>query len=196
MTARIALVLLAAGSSRRFGDDKLQARIDGVPMLLRALRLYAGDELKDRISTRILVTQPCRRMLAEKAERLGYTVIWNDAPEKGISLSIRLGTEAAKVGDPDGVLYSVADQPYLTAATVCRIVDTFNETKSHIVAPIADGRRGNPVIFPKTFIPNLCALSGDVGGNVIIKQHPVCLRTVAAATRELTDIDWQSGGIG
>ncbi len=196
MKAQIALVLLAAGSSRRFGGDKLQAEIEGAPMLSHALRLYAGDALKDRFSIRILVTQPCRRALAEEAERLGYAVIWNDAPEDGISRSIRLGTEAVRTCNPDGVLYSVADQPYLTADTVCRMIDLFCETKSHIVAPIANGRRGNPVIFPKRFIPDLCALTGDVGGNVIIRQNLACLRTVAAATRELKDIDRQSGGIG
>jgi CTP:molybdopterin cytidylyltransferase MocA len=65
MTARIALVLLAAGSSRRFGGDKLQTPIDGVPMLLHALRLYTEEPLQDRFCARILVTQQSRKSLAE-----------------------------------------------------------------------------------------------------------------------------------
>ncbi|MBQ5986469.1 MAG: nucleotidyltransferase family protein [Clostridia bacterium] len=196
MTARIALVLLAAGNSRRFGGDKLQTPIDGVPMLLHALRLYTEEPLQERFCARILVTQQSRKSLAEEAERLGYTVVWNDAPEDGISRSIRLGTEAAKRSDPDGVLYSVADQPYLKADTVRRILDTFAVTNTQIVAPSFEGKRGNPVVFPKTFLPDLCALSGDVGGNVIIKRHPECLHIVAATERELMDIDRNQGGIG
>ena len=40
---KIALVLTAAGSSSRFGGDKLAYPIDGKPMLLHALELSEKD---------------------------------------------------------------------------------------------------------------------------------------------------------
>ncbi len=187
--ARIALVLLGAGKSERFGSDKLQYPVDGVPMLRRAVSLYADEPLADVFSARVLVTQRHREEAAREAGRLGYTVIYNDVPERGISYSIRLGAEEAQKSGSDGILFSVADQPYLTAKTVLRIAERFTAAPDRIVAPFAGERRGNPVLFPIALTDELCALSGDVGGSRVIRAHAELLVRVEADAEELRDLD-------
>ncbi len=184
---RIALVLTAAGNSKRFGSDKLAYPIDGKPMLLHALELY--DRLRDRFVSRTVVLKTGaeeRRMIAERME---YRVAENPDPDRGIASSVVIGTEEALKSDPDGILYAVGDQPRVTDTTVLRLLKAFEEDPACIVAPCANGRRGNPVLFPKDLIPELLALSGDVGGSQVIARHADRLSMIEAPQEELYDID-------
>ena len=42
-----------------------------------------------------------------------------------------------------------------------------------IVAPLVDGRRGNPVLFDRSTFPELLALTGDVGGRALFSRYPI-----------------------
>ena len=184
---KIALVLTAAGSSKRFGSDKLAYPIDGKPMLLHALELY--DRLRDRFVSRTIVLKTGaeeRRMIAERME---YRVAENPDPERGMASSVVLGTENALKSDPDGILYAVGDQPRVTETTVLALLDSFIKDPTRIVAPIANGKRGNPVLFPRDLFPELLKLSGDLGGSQIIARHADRLLTVEVPAQELRDFD-------
>lgn len=187
-----ALVILAAGISKRFGTDKRLHLVDGEPMLLRCLRLYDTPTLRKRLESRIVVLSGETEDFCHAAKQLGYRVVYNEAPERGIASSIRLGTEAAKETEPIGVLYSVADQPYLTERTVLRVLDAFEREQSRIVAPIANGKRGNPVVFPNEFLCDLERLEGDCGGSAVIRKHANRLLVVETEPKELEDIDWKT----
>ena len=184
---KIALVLTAAGSSSRFGSDKLAYPIDGKPMLMHALELYT--RMQDRFCIRVAVLKPDAGARKDAALRMGFTVAENPNANEGMATSVVLGTETASEADPDGILYAVGDQPRMTEETVQRLLDTFAKDPTRIVAPIANDRRGNPVLFPKSLIPELKQLKGDVGGSRVIAKHPELLATVPAALEELQDID-------
>lgn len=184
---KIALVLTAAGSSRRFGSDKLAYPIDGKPMLLHALELY--DRLSDRFSSRTVVLKSGAQERRMAAERMDYRVAENPDPERGIASSVVLGTEDALKNDPDGILFAVGDQPRVTDSTVLKLLDAFTKNPTRIVAPCALGKRGNPVLFPKDLFSELLNLSGDVGGSQVIARHPDRLVTVEIPAEELYDFD-------
>lgn len=183
----VACVLLAAGLSTRFGGDKLLAPLNGIPLGEYALRLHARLPYTEKV----LVTVPGRAALIAAAERLGFTVVLNPAPEEGISSSIRLGLGALlTVAKTDGVLFGVCDQPYLTEETVNSLIAAFEKAPGHIVAPVCRGERGNPVLFPAALIAELNALTGDTGGGAVIRQHRELLITLPVTdARELHDID-------
>ena len=184
---KIALVLTAAGSSTRFGGDKLAYPIDGKPMLLHALELYA--RLSDRFVSRVLVLKSGAKERREIAERMGYRVDENPQPERGLASSVIIGTEKAQACAPDGILYAVGDQPHVRTETVEKLLSAFEADPTRIVAPTANGKRGNPVLFPKALVPELLKLNGDVGGSQVIQRHADLLVTVPATAEELTDID-------
>ena len=133
---RIALVLTAAGSGRRFGSDKLAYPIDGKPMLLHALELY--DRLRDRFVSRTVVLKTGAEERRMAAERMEYRVAENHDPERGMASSVVIGTEDALKSDPDGILYAVGDQPRVSEKTVKALLDAFAEDPTRIVAPTAD----------------------------------------------------------
>ena len=99
----VSCVLLAAGAGLRFGGGKLLAEFDGERLFERAMNV-----LPEELFARVAVVSGCEEILAE-SERRGFLAVRNSAPAKGVSLSVRLGLEAAK---PCGaVLFLVCDQP-------------------------------------------------------------------------------------
>lgn len=182
---RVGGVLLASGAGRRFGSNKLFAEVEGVPLYLRAMTALSGAGLE-----RLAVCSPYAEILA--AGRChGFLPLRNHNAAEGISASIRLGLSA--MGDMDGLLFSVCDQPYLTTDSIIKLVNSFQEIRIAICALSWRGQRGNPVVFPRDLFGELAALTGDVGGGAVIRQHPHRLVLVEAfSPKELSDVDKRS----
>ena len=178
---RIGCVVMAAGAGRRFGENKLLAPLQGVPLYRRAL-----TAVPPQVFDRVVVVTGCGE-IARAAEDCGFSVIRNDAPELGISRTVRLGLQAME--DLDGVLFMTADQPFLTAATVKRLTEVFAASPDRIVAAAADGQRGNPCLFPAELFPALLALEGDTGGARVIRANPHRVTLAEVPSRELLDTD-------
>ena len=178
---RIGCLVMAAGCGSRFGRNKLKAEVDGKSLLRRALEAVPVEEFH-RIT---VVTQ--YDGAAALAESFGFDVVRNDRPQDGLSRTVRLGTEA--MADCDAILYQVADQPLLERGTVRRELEFFRAHPDCIVGLSHSGVRGNPCVFPRRFFPELTALEGDVGGNVVIRAHPEALLLFEAPAAELRDVD-------
>ena len=178
---RIGCLVMAAGCGSRFGRNKLEAEVDGKSLLRRALEAVPAEEFH-RIT---VVTQ--YDGAAALAESFGFDVVRNDRPQDGLSCTVRLGTEA--MADCDAILYQVADQPLLERGTVRRELEFFRAHPDCIVGLSHNGVRGNPCVFPRRFFPELMALEGDVGGNVVIRAHPEALMLFEAPASELRDVD-------
>lgn len=179
---RVGAVLLASGLGRRFGSNKLLRLVEGVPLYRRAMTALAGAGL-DRLAVCSLYQE-----VLEAGEELGFLPLYNPNGAEGISASIRLGV--SRMGDMDGVLFSVCDQPFLTTKSIIRLKDTFEESKDAICALSWGGKRGNPVLFPADLLGELAALTGDTGGGAVVKRHPDRLVLVEALSpKELADVD-------
>lgn len=178
----VGCVILAAGNADRFGSNKLFAEISGKTMIDRAFDAIPADELNDIV----VVTQYTE--VAERAARRGFRTVMNDHPEQGLSLSVRLGTTAL-MDRCDGILYQVADQPWLKRESVSRMIGMFREYPDRIVGMSHHGSRGNPCVFPKKYYEELRALSGDRGGRSVIERHEDDLMLSEVVESELKDID-------
>lgn len=177
---RIGCVMMAAGGGARFGGNKLAAPFHG-----RELARYALEAIPETVSERVVVTQ--YEEIAGLAGSYGVPCIRNLHPERGLSYTVRLGTEY--LCRCEGILYLVSDQPLLRRASAERVIADFLRHPDCIVALSHNGRRGNPCLFPRAYFPELCALEGDVGGSQVIRRHPERLRLVEAEARELEDVD-------
>jgi molybdenum cofactor cytidylyltransferase len=185
---KIGCVLLAAGAGKRFGGGKLLYAVDGEPMIARALRLFSDIPF----AARVCVTRAEEAQIQLLAHEWGFPVAINSDPERGVGSSVAIATEAILAREPalDGILYAVADQPYLTRESVSKLMGTFEEHPGDIVSLSFEKRRGNPAIFPAEFYPELCELKEDTGGSAVMKHHSDRLRLVqAASAEELRDID-------
>ena len=178
---KIGCVVMAAGDARRFGENKLAAVLDGKMLIRRALEAVPAEEF----CTVAVVTQyPEVEALAEE---FGFTPVHNPHPDWGISHTIRLGLEA--LGDCDGALFQVSDQPLLRRESVRAEVECFRQHPDKLIGLGHDGVRGNPCIFPAAYFPELLALTEDRGGSSVIRRHEEDLILVEVPPEELDDVD-------
>lgn len=201
----IAAILLAAGNGRRFGSNKLMAKVGKKKVYEHILdKLVQLDH-----QARICVSQYPE--ILDAAEKMGFCTVFNDAPELGISRSIRLGLLAALEGEASGgpsedifldgnkeyaigaAMFVVCDQPLLRLSSVETLLKVHRETDKGMVGLCTangQGRRGNPVIFDRKYFQELLHLQGDTGGRQVMSRHPEDILWVpAAAPEELMDID-------
>lgn len=182
MDIKIGCVLMAAGNSVRFEENKLLTDIDGRSVISIAL----GNIPTQKLTKTVVVSQ--YDSILDMAQKQGHTVIKNEHPEYGLSHTIELGLGVTD--DCDATLFMVADQPRLKIESVERLIDAYAENPKYIASLSYEDKRGNPCIFPSVYYDKLRALSGDKGGSVIIKEHKENTLLVKATDRaELVDVD-------
>ena len=184
---KIALIMLAAGNSRRFGSNKLLYEIDGKPMYLHVLeKLKAVAEETGKIT---VVTQ--YEEIEQTARALGANVYINPHPDEGIASSMKIGLKANL--DADACLFAVSDQPWLTAGTIKKLIELLYSSAKGIACVSCEGKLGNPCIFTKKYYDELLSVTGDKGGKSVITMHrddTVLLKV--KDIKELTDMDVKS----
>lgn len=174
---QVALVLLAAGRSRRFADgDKLAE-----PFLDKPLAFHVVTALeKLPFLTRIAVVSDTVLDFAAR----GYRVIENPDPSLGQARSLCHGVKAAEAAGAGGVLVALADMPRVTAAHIYRMFDAA-EGAATLVASSDGVRPMPPALFGRDRFADLLALTGDTGARELIRRG----RHVVTSPAELVDID-------
>lgn len=178
----IGCVILAAGNSTRFGNNKLLAQIEGRSMIEHAFEVVPAEQL----CAVSVITQ--YESISKLASDYGFECVINRHPELGISRSVILGVQSMK-DSCDGILFLVADQPWLKRESISEILETFRNHPGSIVCISSGGKRGNPCLFPKGYFEELCSLSGDKGGRSVIERHKDNLILFEVDENELTDVD-------
>jgi molybdenum cofactor cytidylyltransferase len=164
---RIAALLLAAGQSRRMGSNKLLAEVDGRPMVARTAQRLLSSRAR-----------PIVAVLGNQADQVDAALgklpierVRNPAFAEGLSTSLKCGL-AALPDEIDGVIVCLGDMPLVAGRDLDRLLAAFNPPEGRaIVVPTRHGKRGNPVLWAKRFIPEMAELAGDVGAKHLIGEH-------------------------
>jgi len=185
VNGRITALVLAAGASTRMeGSNKLLCRVDGVPMIERALRAAL-----DSRCTEVVVVTGYQAERIEAALPSGVSVVRNPDYAAGLAGSLGRGV-ASLAPDVDAVLIQLGDMPWIDARDIDRLIDAFDPIDAAIVAPVRAGRRGHPVLWPHRFFHELCELGGDVGARELLARYALQVRAVAFDTDAIfADID-------
>lgn len=165
----IAALILAAGSSRRFGTgNKLLAELEGRPLVSRVIEAAEAAGLTPVV---IVTGHEAERIVAATSSPMRQH-LHNDRHREGIGTSIAAGV-AALAGEVDGVLIAQGDMPALDARLVRDLATAFaaNGCDRLVFPRLPDGRQGNPVIWPQRLFAALRALGGDRGGKLLIEAE-------------------------
>lgn len=182
MKEKIGLVLMAAGNSTRFGENKLLYELKG-----KSIIQYAIEQIPRASFYRVVVVTQYREV-ESIALKNNFVVCKNDNADLGLSHTIELGINALK--EANAILFMVADQPLLKKNSIEDALILYREHPDKIVAMSHEGRRGNPCIFPKGYFDELLALTGDHGGRSVIELHEDdVIYFELADEKELIDID-------
>jgi molybdenum cofactor cytidylyltransferase len=160
--SNIAVVVLAAGGSKRLGRAKQLEPIDGVSLVRRAT--LAALE----IGPTIVVLGAAHEQVGAEIAGLGARIVVNAGWAAGMGGSIALGMTA--VGSADAVLLTVCDQPRIDGDVLARVVHAFNTSPADIVAASYEGTVGVPAVFSSKHFDELRALEGDRGAKGIIER--------------------------
>jgi len=160
----IASILLAAGSSSRFGSNKLLHLLpDGTPIAIAAAR-----KLKAATSMTLAVVHPDNLALADMFAAEGLTVVACPSATQGMGASLACGVRASS--HAHGWIVALADMPFIQPATLMEIRCQL-EQGAPLAAPVYHGQRGHPVGFGCEFFEALAHLSGDQGARAIVRAH-------------------------
>jgi molybdenum cofactor cytidylyltransferase len=186
-TRYISALLLAAGSGERMGGVKQLLPLGKQRMIEVSLENLLASRVDEVIAVLGFAADEIRP-LVQGNERV--RVVVNRQFEEGMSSSIHCGLQAI---DPrcTGVLIALADQPFIPAEVINRLIECFAAGEKGIVLPVYEGRQGHPVILDrKRYETELLGLQGDVGGKEIVKRHRQdCLEVEVEAQGVVMDID-------
>jgi molybdenum cofactor cytidylyltransferase len=167
---KISAVIMAAGKSRRMGENKLLMELGGQSIVSRLITsLPAG------VFHKIVLVYSDEAVRAE-AEKHNLSVIKNSRTDSPKHVTIKLGTEFCS--DSDGIMFFAADQPFLMPDTVRRLIKEFADFPKNIIIPLCKGKNRNPVIFTKSAYPELQNLNDDIGGRTVIQNFKDGIRFV------------------
>lgn len=177
---KISIIILAAGSSRRFGGNKLLTIVAGKPLFQHVI-----DTLVDiHVDEKIVVTK--YEEIAEYARTHNIQVVYNHS-DLEICSSIKMGVEAAN-RDND-YMFLNADTPYLQLHTIVQLIDVHRCGHKAITCSTYQGEIKQPNIFRNQFRNALVSLTHNTGGKQIIKQHLQDIQCVELTYKECFDID-------
>ena len=167
----IGAIVLAAGSSRRFGDDKRKATLpngklivqqstlnalacfDAVTLVLR----YGDNEFAEELS--VLIDNP------------GLTIFL--APDSALGMGHSLANAMDEVRGWVGAFIFLGDMPYIRRDTIQQLIAAFSEREAEqpIIVPAFEKKWGHPVGFHAAHFEALSSLTGDQGAKPVLQTN-------------------------
>ncbi|MDT8399913.1 MAG: nucleotidyltransferase family protein [Pseudomonadales bacterium] len=180
--ADIGIIILAAGSSRRFQGDKRQAVLShGQTLLATTL-----SRVPETFSKKLLVLHPGDDTLAQHYARQGWQIHMAVNAAQGMGHSLASAMDC--VDDWQGALIGLGDMPFITAATYAGLQNAL--TAHDLVVPVFKNQWGNPAGFRRGYFSAIAALRGDTGARGLLKKHQaLCFHYVCNDPGVLRDID-------
>ena len=179
-------IILAAGEGKRMGKVKLTLPLGDkqlIEWVLQAVKLTPLDKY-------FLVVRPEDKEIIETGKKWGAEIVLNPDFRKGMSTSIKRALLKINTQEAEGFFLILGDQPLINPSILFKMIRAFTLDKKEIVVPFYKEKRGNPVLFDICWKDELMAVTGDVGGRVLIKAHPEKIKRVNISDRAiLFDID-------
>jgi molybdenum cofactor cytidylyltransferase len=186
----LAMVILAAGGSRRFGQSKQLADINGMPMLQRVVDqcLQVKFQHLDLESIDLFVALGAYSDQIQASVEFGRArVVFNPDWSDGIGATIASVTSQLEK-QYGGLMFVAGDQPLIHSARLSAMIQYWRQNPDLVCCANYDNVFGIPAIFPGRLFPQLQALQGDRGAKQLLLAERGKLQTFALPEAK-TDID-------
>ncbi len=171
-------IVLAAGSARRFGSDKLSAVFHGEPLVHHAIR-----------AARVA---PVERVFVVCGAQLDIGT-WPPSPpveavriaSTALSASLQAGIAAA--GEAEGAFIFLGDMPLIPPEVAGRLAPALGDQFAAV--PRHAGKNGHPVLLSSRAFAEIAALTGDQGAGRLLKRRDDVAFVETADDTILLDVD-------
>lgn len=168
MSAKLEIIILAAGNSSRLGQAKQLVTFHGESLLARQCKI--AKQISENVSC-VLGFQA--QKMKNQIEDASIKVVINNQWQTGLASSIAKGV-AAIDNDTDAVMLMLVDQWQLEVAHYLRIKNLWRKNPEHIIsaAQLNNDKKLTtpPVIFPAYCFSHLSQLASGSGAKSVIKH--------------------------
>jgi molybdenum cofactor cytidylyltransferase len=172
------MVVLAAGFSARMGKPKALARVRGVSLIARTLRVLAPFAT----APIIVVVPPRAARLRAELRHQSLLLVANPLRGEGLSSSVRRALRHARY--EAAVLLLPMDLSYLEQRDIARLIARWRGARRRVAARRIGAEAAAPLILPRRFYPRALGIAGDVGLKTLVRHLPpgdIALVSLASA---------------
>lgn len=182
----IAVIILAAGQSKRMGQPKMLLPWGPSTVIEHVITVFRNAGIEDIV----VVTGGAREKVEKVLEPYPVCKIHNIDYEKGEMLSsLQRGLQV--LPDPvQAALIGLGDQPQVQERSVRLVVDAYQETKSKLIVPSFQMRRGHPWLAARPLWDEILALQPPESARDFLNRHAPEIQYVEVDTASiLADLD-------
>ena len=162
----ISAILLAAGQSKRMGDEnKLVKNFQGIPLIKHSVR----NILASFIGELIIVLGHQKEIiekLIDKNEKIKF--VFNQDFESGIATSIKTGLNHLSE-ETEAFFICLGDMPMVNKDIFNLLIKSKNNRE--IIVPTYKNKQGNPILFSKSMKKKIMTIEGNVGAKKILELN-------------------------
>ncbi len=168
MKYHIAIIIPAAGFSKRHPPNKLLVQVEHRPAIVETVSKFT-DFPVDII---VVVGHEKKQIMPPLEKAFGNRIKIAENPHyhQGLSRSLQVGIKAAG-NAPDYFGFCVGDKPFLHLTTVGMLLETIHQKSPDILVPLFKGTVGHPNFFARRFKKDLMQLTGDTGGRSLFQTY-------------------------
>lgn len=185
---RIDGIVLAAGTSTRFGRTKQLVELEDRPLIQHSIDGLAA--VRGIGDVMIVVGHEADRVIEAIRLPRAARIIRNDRFEEGLATSLSAALAAA-TSEVAAVVVVLADQPRLPSGAAARIIDAWCDGRppAHAVRATYGGMPGHPVLLARRLWPELRTLAGDIGARALLDDLGDRLLEVEMGVPSPPDLD-------
>ncbi len=181
----LAILILAAGGSRRMGQPKQLLELNGQSLIYRT----ALSALGMSPSEVVVVLGNAFDQIREEITDLGLSIVHNTEWEKGMAGSLQMGIQTLEHSAKhfDAVLILLCDQPLVDTIYLNRLAQAYRSIAFPAAASAYNNILGVPAIFDWEVLRQFAKEDGDHGARYLIK--------VLAKEGKVVEVDFPEGAI-
>lgn len=161
-------IVIAAGTSERFGEPKQLLDVGGKPLLQHAIDALAGSSVDEMVVVLGHHEPEIRRRIDLPANA---RIAVNGDYQRGQSTSLRTGLSSVDPATEAAVIV-LGDQPGLTMRSIDVVIAAFRESHLPLARARFEGTPGHPVCVSHAAFGLFAALSGDTGARAVLEGSP------------------------
>jgi len=137
------------------------------------IRRIVQEALKSGVGNVTVVTGFNNELIEAEIADLKVSQFYNKEWSEGLGASIRNGLSFVTAKNPqlNAVIITMVDQPFVDAAHLKKLADTYDPSRPMIIASAYSGTFGVPVLVDSYYFSRLKSLQGDEGGKKIFAEY-------------------------
>ena len=182
----ICIIVLAAGSSTRFGRNKLLEKIDGSTMIEKVV----GSAASSKADEVIVVLGHEARRVKEALKNFQCKFVFNEDFERGQSYSVKAGVKSV-MGYADAVMVLPGDVALITPKSINMVIEEYETSGGSIIVASHEGRLGHPILFDRCLFDEIMEINEETMGlKAVLNRRGDVIKKVEVGSNEvLIDVD-------